>query len=155
MTDDPDLTKLRGLGRKVLIHHGLGEDVIPAAGTVNYWTRVAARMGGDTEVQKFMRLYLTPGIAHSSQGRAYTVGNAKNDTVPIPKLPGNNNQNPTREQDQMFSALADWVEKGIAPNDIVIASRDNSVSYPICVYPKKAAWNGTGSAKVAASYLCQ
>ena len=55
-----------------------------------------------------------PGSAHSSQGRAYTVG-GKNDTVPLPKLPGNANQTPTREQDQFFTALVDWVEKGAAP----------------------------------------
>ncbi|WP_436307110.1 MULTISPECIES: tannase/feruloyl esterase family alpha/beta hydrolase [unclassified Variovorax] len=51
-------------------------------------------------------------------------------------------------------ALVDWVEKGVAPDDIVISSRDNSVSYPICVYPKKTTW-GDGSAKMAANYTCQ
>ena len=50
----------------------------------------------------------------ASQGRAYTVG-GKNDTVPLPKLPGNANQTPTREQDQFFTALVDWVEKGDSP----------------------------------------
>ena len=155
LSDDADLGKLRGLGRKVLIHHGLGEDVIPAPGTVHYVTRVAAAMGGDAELQKFMRLYLTPGVAHSSQGRAYTVGNAANNAVPLPQLPGVANQMPTREQDQMFSALVDWVEKGAAPGDIVITSRDKTVSYPVCVYPKKTTWLGTGSAKVAGDYVCR
>jgi Tannase and feruloyl esterase len=78
-----------------------------------------------------------------------------NNTVPMPKMPGNANQAPTREQDQMFSALVDWVEKGIAPNEIVITSRDDSVNYPICVYPKKTAWTGSGSAKAAANYVCR
>jgi feruloyl esterase len=55
----------------------------------------------------------------------------------------------------MFSALVDWVERGTAPGDIVIRSRDGSVSYPVCVYPKKISWNGTGSAKEAASYSCR
>ena len=153
-SDDANLTRLRDLNRKILIHHGLGEDVIPPGGTINYYTRVSAAMGGDAEVNKFMRLYLTPAVAHSSQGRTYTV-DGKNDTVPVPKLPGNNNQTPTREQDQMFSALVDWVETGIAPEDIVIASRDGSVSYPVCVYPKKITWNGSGSSKLATSYSCR
>jgi pimeloyl-ACP methyl ester carboxylesterase len=154
-TSDPDLSKLRARGAKVLVHHGLGEDVIPAAGMINYYSRVAARMGGDAEVQKFMRLYLTPAVAHSSQGRAYTIGNAKNGTVPQPRLPGNGNQTPTRERDQMFSALIDWVEKGIAPADIVITSSDGTVSYPICVYPQKITWNGTRPAQAASSYSCR
>ena len=154
-SSNPDLSKLRNRGAKILVHHGLGEDVIPAAGMVNYYTRVAAKMGGDAEVQKFMRLYLTPAIAHSSQGRAYTIGNARNGTVPQPKLPGNGNQTPTRDRDQMFSALVDWVEKGLEPGSIVITSTDGSASYPICVYPQKITWYGTGPAQVAASYACR
>ena len=34
-------------------------------------------------------------------------------------------------------------------------SNDKTVSYPICVYPLKAQWNGRDSAKSAASYSCQ
>jgi hypothetical protein len=98
-------------------------------------------------------MYLVPGMAHSSQGRASIVS-GKNDTVPMPKLPGNNNQTPTPEQDQMFTALLAWVEKGIAPNDMVVTSRDGTVSYPLCVYPKKLTWDGMGSSKVATSYSC-
>jgi feruloyl esterase len=154
-TSDPDLSKLRTVGAKVLVHHGLGEDVIPAAGMINYYSRVASRMGGDAEVQKFMRLYLTPAVAHSSQGRAYTIGNAKNGTVPQPRLPGNGNQVPTRERDQMFSALVDWVENRIAPTSMVVTSTDGTVSYPICVYPQKITWNRTGSVQAASSYSCR
>jgi len=154
ITDKADLTKLRDLGRKVVVWSGLADDAIPPAGNVNYHERVIAAMGGHAEVQKFMRMYLLPGVAHSSQGRAYTVG-GNNDTVPLPKLPGNGNQNPTREQDQFFSALVDWVEKGAAPGDIVLTSRDKSVSYPICVYPLKTTWNGRGKVTEAASFNCQ
>ena len=46
--------------------------------------------------------------------------------MPLPKLPGNANQTPTREQDQFFTALVDWVEKGTAPGEILLTSRDNS-----------------------------
>ena len=154
MTDKADLRKLRDLNRKVILWNGLAEDVIPSGGAAEYYRRVAAGMGGDAEVQKFMRMYMIPGMAHSSQGRAWTVA-GKNDIVPMPKLPGNANQNPTREQDTMFSALVDWVERGTAPNDIVITSRDASVSLPICVYPKKVAWNGTGSSRDAKQYSCR
>ena len=154
MTDNADLGKLRDLRRKMLIHNGLADDAIPPAGAVDYYNRVASRMGGDAEVQKFMRMYMIPGMAHSSQGRAYTVG-GNNNSVPMPRLPGNANQTPTRDQDQMFTALVDWVERGNAPGDMIITSRDNSISYPICVYPKKTTWNGTGSAKAAANYACK
>ena len=154
ITDRADLGKLRDLGRKVIVYTGLVDDAIPPAGNINYHERVVAAMGGHTEVQKFMRMYLLPGSAHSSQGRAYTVG-GKNDTVPLPKLPGNANQTPTREQDQFFTALVDWVEKGAAPGEIMLTSRDNSVSYPVCVYPLRTNWNGSGPATQASSYSCR
>ena len=124
-TDKVDLAGLRDLGRKVVVYNGLADDAIPPAGSINYHERVLAAMGGDAEVAKFMRMYLVPGAAHSSQGRPYTVG-GRNDAVPTPKLPGNANQAPTREQDQFFTALVDWVEKGTAPEDILLTSRDKA-----------------------------
>jgi hypothetical protein len=153
-TDAADLRKLRDLNRKVIVHSGLVDDAIPPAGNIHYHERVVAAMGGHAEVQKFMRMYLVPGAAHSSQGRAYTVS-GNNNTVPLPKLPGNANQTPTREQDQFFTALVDWVEKGVAPGEIVLTSRDNSVSYPVCVYPKRTTWDGSGPAKLPGSYSCR
>ncbi len=153
-TDRMDLGKARDLGRKVVVYNGLADDAIPPAGSINYHERVVAAMGGDAEVKKFMRMYLLPGVAHSSQGRAYTVG-GQNNAVPLPKLPGNANQTPTREQDQLFTALVDWVEKGTAPGDILLTSRDNSVSFPVCVYPQMTTWNGNGPATQASSYSCR
>ena len=64
ITDKADLGKLRELGRKVIVHTGLVDDAIPPAGNINYHERVVAAMGGHTEVQKFMRMYLLPGSAH-------------------------------------------------------------------------------------------
>jgi len=51
--------------------------------------------------------------------------------------------------------LVDWVEKGAAPGEILLTSRDNSVSYPACVYPLRTTWNGNGDAKQASSYSCR
>ena len=154
ITDKADLTKLRDLGRKVIVYSGLVDDAIPPAGNINYHERVAAAMGGHAEVQKFMRMYLLPGSAHSSQGRAYAA-NGQNDSVPLPKLPGNANQTPTREQDQFFTALVDWVEKGVAPGEIMLTSKDNRISYPACVYPLRTTWNGSGPVTEAKSFACK
>src|SRR5262245_25257578 len=153
-TDKPDLRKLRDLGRKMILWNGLAEDVIPPAGAVNYYERVKAVAGGEAQVQAFLHMYNIPGMAHSSQGRAYTVS-GKNNGVPMPPLPGNANQTPTPAQDLMFSALVAWVERGSAPGTMVIASRDNSVSYPICVYPQRIALNAGGSIARAGDYSCR
>ncbi|WP_456837511.1 tannase/feruloyl esterase family alpha/beta hydrolase [Bradyrhizobium sp. USDA 4486] len=154
ITDKTDLSKLRDLGRKVIVWSGLADDAIPPAGNVNYHESVLAAMGGNAEVSKFMRMYLVPGVAHSSQGRPYTV-TGKNEAVPLPKLPGNANQTPTRDQDQFFSALTDWVEKGVAPGEITMTSRDGSVSYPVCVYPQRTTWDSHGPATQSSSFSCR
>jgi hypothetical protein len=158
-TDSADLSKLRSLGRKIVTYTGLAEDAIPPATSVNHYERIAATMGGMAQLQSFARLYMVPGKAHSSQGRAFTVASAndasRNNSVPLPKLPGAGNQTPTREQDQMFTALQDWVEKSNPPGSITVTSRDGAVSYPLCVYPLKTTWNGSGSAKMAESYSCK
>ena len=158
-SDSANLSKLRRLGRKVITYTGLAEDAIPPATSVNHYERVAAAAGGLAQAQSFVRLYLVPGKAHSSQGRGYVVGSAtdasRNNSVPLPALPGAGNQAPTRERDQMFTALLDWVEQGKAPGSITLTSRDNSVSYPLCVYPQKAVWDGLGSLKVPGSYGCR
>jgi feruloyl esterase len=154
VTDSPDLRRLPAQGRKMIVWSGLAEDVIPPQGSVNYYERVKAAVGGEPVLQQFVRMYNIPGMAHSSQGRASTVS-GNNNVVPMPMLPGNANQTPTREQDPMFSALVDWVERAQAPGAIVIRSRDGSTSYPVCVYPQKITWNGSGPVREAASYSCR
>ncbi|MDM0041215.1 tannase/feruloyl esterase family alpha/beta hydrolase [Variovorax sp. J22G21] len=154
LTDNADLGRFRSGNRKMILWNGLAEDVIPAQGAVHWYERVKASAGGEAQVQQFLRMYNIPGMAHSSQGRAFTVA-GNNNVVPMPWLPGNANQTPTRDRDLMFSALVDWVERGVAPGEMVISSRDNSVSYPICVYPKRITWKGTGTAKAAADYECR
>jgi len=157
-TNTTDLRQLRDLGKKVITYTGLAEDSIPPATSVHHFQQVVKTMGNQSDVQNFLRLYLVPGKAHSSQGRAYTVASAtdpaKNNTVPLPKLPGIANQNPGPAEDQMFTALQRWVEYGAAPRSITLTSRDNAVSYPICVYPLKPIWNGVDSSKLASSYTC-
>lgn len=64
-SDVADLQKLQTLGRKVVTYTGLAEDAIPPATSVRHFQQVAQTMGGTPEVQKFLRLYLVPGKAHS------------------------------------------------------------------------------------------
>lgn len=153
LADKAELAELRDGGRKMILWNGLAEDSIPPAGATFYYERVKAWAGGEAQTQRFLRMYNIPGMAHSSQGRGFTVAGA-NDIVAMPALPGDNNQTPSRESDQMFTALQDWVERGIAPGTLVITSRDKATTLPICVYPTKPTWNGSGPARSASSYAC-
>jgi hypothetical protein len=150
-TENADLRRLAGR-RKMILWSGLAEDTIPPQGSVHYYERVRAALRGD--VDGFLRMFDIPGMAHSSQGRASTVG-GRNDAVPMPALPGNANQDPTRAQDPLFSALVDWVELGVAPRPIVVRSRDGTVAYPLCAYPANITWSGREPLSDPANYSCR
>jgi hypothetical protein len=141
-TDQPDLTRFRSRGGKLLSYHGLADVLIPAQGTINYYQRVAGVMGGVSELQSFYRLYLIPGMSHS-----FSSGAATPAAVPLPNI------------DMLYSMLTDWVEKGIAPptqvdvSSVVTTAFPVPVSRPICLYPLKAAYK-TGDPRMAASYAC-
>lgn len=98
-TANPDLTRFRDHGGKVIIYHGMADQLIPAAGSIDYYKRVQERMGGERATAKFARLFLVPGVDHGFNGAgAKPVG--------------------------MNEALIRWVEQGKAPEKIVAEKRD-------------------------------
>ena len=144
-TDNPDLTTARNGGAKIISYHGLADTLIAHQGSLNYFSRVSAGMGGDVEVNKFNRLFLIPGMGHcggigSVNGPAGPALNSNNVPLPAPN--------------QFFNALMDWVENNNAPASLVLSSANASVTLPVCPYPQKATYNRTGSITVAASYTC-
>lgn len=151
-SDAADLSRLRDRGAKVMSYHGLADQLIMPQGSINYFERVAAGMGGISSVQQFNRLYLIPGLAHdgtfatSASIDPATGANASANKVPMPQ--------PSTGRDELFAALRAWVENGQAPGRIDVSSADASVTMPICVYPLKAVQTGP-SATSAASYACQ
>jgi hypothetical protein len=145
-TDDPDLRAARDRGVKILSAHGLADTLITPAGSLNYYTRVSNVVGGFAATNAFNRLYFVPGMGHCSgvgsvSGTAGPAANAN--SVP---LPANN---------QLFDALVAWVENKNAPTSLVLNSANSSVSQPICPYPQKATYNGSGAITLAASYSCK
>jgi feruloyl esterase len=61
---------------------------------------------------------------------------------------------PASGRDELFSALREWVEHGVAPSRFDLRSQDASVTLPICAWPRKAVYKGSGSIAVAGSYGC-
>lgn len=139
-TDNPDLTAFNARKGKLLLYHGLADNLIAPQGSDNYYNRVLTTMGGTAEVQKFFRYYHVPGLTHNGRLEA----GAK---VPAPQS--------ALGRDEMFQALQAWVEQGTAPGTITATSSDGTVSLPMCVYPQKVRYSGTGSVTAAGSYTCQ
>jgi hypothetical protein len=141
-TDNPDLSAFRDRGGKLISYHGLADQLIFPQGTVNYYERVLAQMGGLASVQNFYRLYLVPGMGHG-------LSNGTSNPAANPPLPA---------ADQLYALLTGWVEQGTAPGRVDIqtaATTSNPVikSRPICLYPQKATYTN-GDPNLAASYTC-
>jgi feruloyl esterase len=145
-TDNPDLSKARDGGAKILNYHGLADVLITPMGSINYFTRLSNVVGGFTEAQKFDRLFLVPGMGHCSG-----VGTVSGASGPAATV----NSVPLPVTDQFFNALVGWVEKSTAPTTLVLGSADGSVTLPVCPYPQKATYNGSGAITAAASYACK
>lgn len=145
-TDNPDLSKARDAGKKIISYHGLADQLITPAGSINYYTRVSQTLGGNVEVNKFNRLFMVPGMGHCAG-----VGTAQGTAGPV----ANTNSVPLPSATQFFDALVGWVEKSKAPGALVVNSANASVAMPICPYPQKASYDGSGSPTAAASYTCK
>ena len=133
-TNNPDLTAFKEDGGKILIWHGLADELIFPQGTINYYQRVQRAMGGAQATDSFARLFLASGAQHCASAAG-----------PAPADP--------------LAAVVSWVENGKAPAEILGTTTDpvtNVVtdSRPICAYPKFARYTGHGSTTVASSYTC-
>jgi len=120
-----DLTKFYKLGKKMIIYHGWADSIVPPTRTIAYYEAVVAAMGGLGKTQKFARLFLVPGMDHCSTAQAFTfIGFDNFDAL---------------------GALEYWVEKGIAPDEILASGKDligDARSRPLYPYPLFAQYRG-------------
>ena len=70
-SNNPDLSAFKKDGSKIIIWHGLSDQLIFPQGTVRYYNQVQRAMGGPSRTDSFARLFLAPGAAALRQrGRA-------------------------------------------------------------------------------------
>jgi len=133
-TDNPDLNEFKNKGGKLLIWHGLNDQLIFPQGTINYYDRITQFMGGPAKTRDFARLFLAPGVGHCAGG-------------------------PGPQPDKAFNALVDWIEHGRAPGALNGVIRDKTgtvtATRPICLYPQTAAYKGSGPTTTASSFVCR
>jgi len=127
---NPDLSKFKKHGGKLLMTHGWADSILQPMASVNYYEQAVAKNGPATS--DFFRLFMVPGMAHCGGG----IGPDRHDPM---------------------TATIDWVEKDKAPVSMV-ASRvvDNKVvrTRPLCPYPQVARYSGQGSIDEAANFRC-
>ncbi|MFZ7113628.1 MAG: tannase/feruloyl esterase family alpha/beta hydrolase, partial [Desulfatiglandales bacterium] len=130
----PDLLmkQLHAKGGKLIVAHGTADAVFSAADTVYWYEELSARYKKQTK--DFVRLFLVPGMAHCSGG-------------------------PSCDRFELFKALVDWVERGIAPDSVVATVNPGNPdvpsdwnpdrSRPLCPYPAVPMYKGYGDPESA------
>jgi len=128
----------------MLTYHGLSDPLVSSQSSIDYYTRTAHLLGGDAATQQFHRLFMVPGMGH-----CIGIGSVNGITGVSPRA-----NPPLLTAGQMYNALVDWVEHGNAPTTITVTTADNTVSRPLCMYPKKLTYV-SGDVNAAASYTCK
>ena len=123
---NPDLSKFKKSGGKLLITHGWSDTGITPETTVWYYESVLTKMGH--EQSDWMRLFMAPGMGHCGGG------------------PGVNTFD-------SIGTLEKWVEKGQAPTTM-LGTGANGMTRPLCPYPQYAEYKGSGDLKDGANWSC-
>ena len=173
----PDLTAFKARGGKLIQYHGWNDPVVTPQGSPAYYNALVqfeklkalpraeydtavnnlsgAQVTADSlalasSVQSYHRLFMLPEVGHcgGSTGPGAVGGGFTE--------PANGQRAP---ESHVVSALARWVEEGVAPATIVAtkyAADGTTITRqrPACAYPQIAVYRGTGDVNVAASFQC-
>lgn len=146
-----DLRAFRARGGKLIIYHGWADSLVPPDQTIAFYDRIARDAGGVGEAQTFARLFMAPGMTHCAGGAGPDVFNSAAGSRPPSNAPSHD----------LFSALADWVERGPAPTQVIATRYDDpsrprqiTMQRPLCAYPAKAWRRGDGDPNRAESFAC-
>jgi pimeloyl-ACP methyl ester carboxylesterase len=135
---NPDLSKFKARGGKLLMYHGLADPIVTPQNTLDYHASAEKAAGGS--VADHFRLFMIPGMDHCG-------------------IPGQAGPGITEAGFDPLGALEKWVENGTAPDQLLSTKTDREGKVlwtrPICAHPKRATYSGSGDVKDAANYRCE
>lgn len=158
---NPDLSRFKAHGGKLIQYHGWADSGIPPLNSIDYYNDVVRVTGGEARngrhaalenIRSFYRLYMVPGMGHCRYGVGPTTLGGPFQP-PAPKA---------NAQDDIIKALERWVERGVAPRSIIgtqyvdgAVAKGIARTWLLCPYPEEAHWTGKGSFKSAAASFCR
>lgn len=144
---NPDINAFKARGGKAIVYQGWQDPVVNPIDTIAYYEKVRNLQGSQAETDKFFRLFMVPGMGHCSGGTG--AANFGNQGAPSPVIDADHD---------LLMAMNNWVENGATPGSMIASRVQNGNTVrtrPLCAYPKKAVYKGTGSTDEAASFICQ
>lgn len=152
-------------GSKIVMFHGMADALIATRSSNVFYSRVAEALGGYDKLQDWFRFFLVPGMQHVTGTPAdvnapwYFAGPNSQATLgtDVYSTPGFEDA-----QHDALMALMNWVEKNVTV-DSIIATTWNNISdpssgvyrqRPLCPFPQKAVYDGTGDVDSAESWGC-
>ncbi|HYM24224.1 MAG TPA: tannase/feruloyl esterase family alpha/beta hydrolase, partial [Vicinamibacterales bacterium] len=103
--------------------------------SIDYYEKVRQTMGA-AETDRFMRLFMAPGMMHCGGG------------------PGPN-------AIDALTPMEQWVEHGVAPSQMIASHATSGApgtidrTRPLCAYPRVAVYKGSGDTNDAANFECK
>jgi feruloyl esterase len=131
--DNPDLTEFKKNGGKWIIYQPTADPLPSAVDTIHYYNSVRDFFGFEQpeKTQEFVRFFMVPNAGHCL---------------------GTNPGGPTSIDP--LTALDDWIEKGVAPDQLIGSDAKATYSRPICHFPMVTKYSGQGSTSDASSFKC-
>jgi pimeloyl-ACP methyl ester carboxylesterase len=134
---NPDLSKFKARGGKLLMWHGWQDAIVTPERTVQYYLEVEKQMGGRGATQEFLRLFMVPGMDHCGDTPGPGIDASGFDPLTV---------------------LEEWVEKGVPPMRLLTTKKDGDGktvwTRPLCLYPQRAKYRGKGDPNDAANFDC-
>ncbi|HEY9137195.1 MAG TPA: tannase/feruloyl esterase family alpha/beta hydrolase [Terriglobus sp.] len=143
-----DLSGFAARGGKLILYHGWNDPGISPWNTVNYYNDVKKTMG-EAKAAQTVRLFMAPGVEHCLGG----PGPSMFGQLGLPAAEGKGSG--------ALDLLQKWVETGNAPEMILAATPKDprtpaaQTVRPLCAYPKRAVYDGTGDPKQPGSFACK
>ncbi|KAJ5323118.1 hypothetical protein N7452_011407 [Penicillium brevicompactum] len=130
-TSNPDLSKMKKTGTKMLAWHGMADQLVPTNGTIEYYEQTRDI---DADVADYYRLFLAPGVTHCGFGSGFDPA------------------------EKVFDTMRAWVENGTVPDrleGVAVAVGNTSATRTgwLCPYPQVFTYIG-GDVNSASSFAC-
>ncbi len=148
--NNPNLKPFMKNGGKLIMYTGTYDPLVPYQDAVNYYERVIEKQGNLEKTQTFFRYFVIPGMAHCSGGPGL---NDFGQDLPF--------DHPLDEENDVLTALMNWVENGNAPYKIIVSSYNEGkyekgfrLRRPVFPYPEFPQYTG-GDPTLPTSYKAE